>query len=158
MAQAKIEVRGLDNTLRALSVIDPEATKAFRRGFKDAAEPITSKAKTLADKQPLTNWGKWSGRLDYEPAKAARGITTSVTASSRAARLRIVSKNPAAAVYENAGSRSNNQVTRALTAKRGKAPRLLVRTWKQEKGIKRMYVAVGRLIAAAERRVQAAMR
>jgi hypothetical protein len=47
---------------------------------------------------------------------------------------------------------------RAINSRYGQAPRLLVRTWKQEQGIKTTYKAVGREIRKAEQRVQAAMR
>jgi hypothetical protein len=81
-----------------------------------------------------------------------------------------VSRNAAAAVFENAGSRNDQARTnpryraqslafnRAINSRYGQAPRLLVRTWKQEQGIKTTYKAVGREIRKAEQRVQAAMR
>jgi hypothetical protein len=51
-------------------------------------------------------------------------------------------------------SRAFNQLANG----RDPAPRLLVGTWKQEKGIKQTYIAVGSLIKQAEARVQEAMR
>jgi hypothetical protein len=72
--------------------------------------------------------------------------------------MRLVNSNAAGAVFETAGSRNpGSQFNKVLIARYGDAPRLLVRTWKQEKGIRQTYTAVGRLIADAERRVQDAV-
>jgi hypothetical protein len=170
MARAAIKVDGLEKTLRALSVIDPEQMKAFRTGFRQAAQPIIQKAQSRVPTVPLSGWNDWGQRLDWNQQKAKTGITTSVTASRRSARLRLVSRNAAAAVFENAGSRNDQARTnpryraqslafnRAINSRYGQAPRLLVRTWKQEQGIKTTYKAVGREIRKAEQRVQAAMR
>lgn len=159
MANAAIKVTGVDRTLRALRVIDPEAMKAFRSGFKDAATPILDKAKAEVTGPPLSGWGKWGGRLDFNDRKVRTGIRSQVSVRRRDANLRLVSSNAAGAVYENAGSRNpNSQFNRALIDRHGGAPRLLVRTWKQEKGIKQMHLAVGRLIERAEARVQESMR
>jgi len=174
MAQAAIKVEGLDKTLRALSVIDPEAMKALRRGFREASSSIIDKARRDAPDRPLRNYGRWKawsdGRdLSWDANKVRRGMTTQVSTGRRNAGLRLLSKNPAAAIWENAGSQGALKTTRAdrvsqsqafnrLANAQGKPPRLLVGTWKQEKGVKQTYIAVGRLIQAAETRVQAAMR
>lgn len=161
MAKAAIEVKGLDTTLRALRIIDPEAMKALRVGFKDAATPILNKAKdpAMAPDQPLSGWGKWGGRLDYDASKVRRGLRSQVSVTRRSASMRLVNSNAAGAVFETAGSRNpTTQFNRVLISRYGNAPRLLVRTWKQEKGIKATYMAVGKLIESASQRVQAAMR
>jgi hypothetical protein len=169
-----IRVEGLNTTLRALKVIDPEAMKAFRKGFKTAVEPIVSKAKGSVPDRPFRNYGRWTASADgrdlsWDARRVRRGMTTSVTASRRGAALRIVSKDPAGAIWENAGSQMAFRSTRPdrieqarafnrLANAYGNPPRLLVRTWKVEKGIRTTYVAVGKLIGEAEQRVQRAMR
>lgn len=155
---ASIEVTGLQTTLRALKIIDPEANKAFRKGFRDAAEPILGKAKKLVDGPPMSGWGKWGGRLDFEPQKVRSGIRTQISARKGGANLRLVNANAAGAVYETAGSRSvSSNFNLVLRHRFGPAPRLLVRTWKEEKGIRTTYTAVGKLIADAQDRVQRAL-
>lgn len=174
MAKAAIKVTGLDRTLRALSVIDPEAMKALRRGFRDAAGPIVDKAKRNAPDRPLSNYGQWrawsDGRdLSWNPQRVRRGMKTQVTTGRRNAGLRLISRDPAGAIWENAGSQGALKTTRAdrvgqsrafnrLANSQGEPPRLLVGTWKEEKGIRSTYYSVGRLIQQAEARVQAAMR
>jgi len=174
MARAAIKVEGLDKTLRALSVIDPEAMKALRRGFRKASGSIIDKAKRNAPDRPLRNYGRWKawsdGRdLSWDANKVRRGMTTQVSTGRRNAGLRLLSKNPAAAIWENAGSTGEMRTTRAdrvsqsrafnrLANAESEAPRLLVKTWKEEKGVKQTYVAVTQLIRDAEDRVQAAMR
>jgi hypothetical protein len=82
--------------------------------------------------------------------------------------LRLVNRSAAGAIWETAGSKGNMQSTRAdrvnqsrafnrLANGSGAPPRLLVRTWKEEKGIRQTYTAVGKLIADATDRVQRAM-
>jgi hypothetical protein len=174
MAKAAIEVKGLDTTLRALSIIDPGAMKALRVGFKDAATPILDKAKAEVANPPVSGWGQWkswrSGRdLSWNGTKVRRGLASQVTMGRRNAGLRLVNRDPAGAIWETAGSKMDMRTTRAdrvnqsrafnqLANGRDPAPRLLVGTWKQEKGIKQTYIAVGSLIKQAEARVQEAMR
>jgi hypothetical protein len=174
MGKADIKVTGLDKTLRALRLIDPEAMKALRVGFKNAATPILDKAKAKASDPPLSGWGQWkswsSGRdLSWNSTKVRRGLASQVTVGRRNAGLRLVNRDPAGAIWETAGSKMDMRTTRAdrvnqsrafnqLANGRDPAPRLLVGTWKQEKGIKQTYIAVGGLIKQAEARVQEAMR
>lgn len=155
---ASITVQGLDATLRALKIIDPEAMKALRVGFKTAASPVLDTAKRRVPASGLSGWGGWGSRLDYDQTKVSRGLRSQVSVTRTRASMRLVNSNAAGAVFETAGSRSpGTQFNRALIAKHGEAPRLLVKTWKQEKGIKLTYTAVGKLIADAERRVQDAV-
>ena len=156
--RAVIEVKGLEKTLRALSVIDPEVNKSFRRGFRDVGNEIFDLTKRRTPLQPLTNWGGWGERLDWDAARARRQMSARVSAGARRASLRLVSKNPAAALFENAGRiQPNSPFNRTIRSKFGAEPRLLLRTWKDEKGIRRVYTAVGRLVEMATERVNRAI-
>lgn len=157
---ARIEVQGLDKTLRALKVIDPEAMKAFRRGFKDATQPIVDKAKRRAPGRPMSGWGQWGDRLDWSEQAAKRGIRSAVSVTRTRARLQLKSTNAAAAVYENAGSKSPNSpfVRGLIRSGQADQPRLLVKTWKEEQGIKAVHTQVGRLVEDAINRVASAVR
>jgi hypothetical protein len=173
MSGAAIKVEGLEKTLNALKVIDPEAMKAMKRGFKDAAAPIVSKAQGRVPDRPFSNYGRWrawaSGRdLSWDASKVRRGIRTQISVRKSGAALSLVNASVPGAVWENAGSQGGLKSTRAdrvnqarafnmLANGQGEAPRLLVRTWKEEKGIRTTYVAVGKLIADAEKRVQKAL-
>lgn len=173
MAGAAIKVEGLEKTLRALKIIDPEANKALRQGFRKATQDIVDTARRRVPGRPLGNWGEWTswkgGRdLSWSQAKVKSGITQSITAGRNRASLRLVNRNAAGAIWETAGSKGNMQSTRGdrvnqsrafnrLANASGAPPRLLVRTWKEEKGIRQTYTAVGKLIADATDRVQRAM-
>ena len=157
---AAIEVRGLQHTLRALRIIDPEAMKAFRLGFKQATQPIVDKTKARVPARPMSGWGEWSERLDWDSNRVKRGLKSQVSITKRRAILRLRSGDAAGAVYENAGSKSplSPFVRGLVTSARGEQPRLLVKTWKEEKGIKAIHVEVGRLVRDAQDRVASAVR
>lgn len=172
--KAAIQVEGLDRTLNALKLIDPEAMKALRVGFRKATDDIIKKARQNVPDRPLTNYGKWTAWYDGRDlswnAKSIRSrMRAQVWSTRRNAALRLVSNNPAGAIWENAGSQGALKTTRAdrvtqsqafnrLANSQSEPPRLLVKTWKDEKGIRQTYTEVTRLIRDAERRVQAAMR
>jgi hypothetical protein len=173
--QPAIKVEGLDVTLRALRTIDPAALRALRKGFADVTKPIITKTKAVVPAKALSGWGDWNSSRDgrnlgFDQTAVRKGITSQVSVTRRAARLRLISKNPGGAIYENIGSKADQKQTnpyyipqskafiRNISARHGKPGRLLVHTWKQEKGIKQTYKAVGRLIADAEKRVQEAIR
>lgn len=160
MARAAIRVRGLQHTLRALQVIDPEAMKALRKGFKQAATPIIEKTKRRVPARPMTNWGEWGERLDWDSNQVKRGLKTQISVTKRYAAFRLVSNSGAGVVYENAGSKSPySRFTLGLVRSgHGPEPRLLVKTWKEEKGIRQMHVEVGRLVDDAVNRVAQAVR
>ena len=163
---APITVEGLDDTLRALRTVDPEAMKALRKGFKAVATPILDKAKKNVPAQPMSGWGNWGGRKNYKKSAVESGLRSQVSVTKTRANLRLVNANPAGAIFETAGSKNNQARTPRqyrklsrhfnglLNQRFGKAPRLLVRTWKQEKGIRQTYTQVGRLIEEAERTIE----
>jgi hypothetical protein len=173
MTKASVTLRGVDTTLRALKIIDPEAMKALRVGFKDAATPILNKAKSNVPARPLSGWGGWindkDGRdLSWDSSKVQRGLRSKVSVSKKRAGLQLVNASPAGAIWEMAGSKDAQRNVRTSRVNQSKAfnrlangrsdpPRLLVKTWKEEKGIKQTYVAVTKLIGDAESRVQKAM-
>ena len=170
---AQVTLRGLDTTLRALKVIDPEAMKALRVGFKNAATPILNKTKSNVPGRPLSGWGGWvndkNGRdLSWDQSKVKRGLRSKVSVSKKRAGLQLVNASPQGSIWETAGSKNAQEGVRAFRVNQSRAfnrlamgqsapPRLLVKTWKQEKGIKQTYTAVGKLIADAEKRVQDAV-
>lgn len=163
---AAIEVKGLQHTLRALQVIDPDAMKAFRRGFREATLPIIEKAKRRVPAKPMSGWGSWDGgSRDWDSNRVKRGLKSQVSVTKRRAILRLRSNDAAGAIFENAGSESpTSPFVQGLVASAKKngfeadQPRLLVRTWKEEKGIKAVHVKVDRLVEDAMARVASAVR
>jgi hypothetical protein len=173
MSQAGINVEGLDKTLAALRIIDPELKKNLNREMVKSVRPIITKTKNRVVKNPARNWGKWTdastGRnlsWDFEAVK--RGITTS-TANARAksgvrGQFRLMNKSPAGAIFENAGAAGGNGTIQShyflknIALHGGKPPRLLVQTWREEKGYTVVALAMRGVVDQAEQRVKAAMR
>lgn len=166
-----INVENLDKTLNALRVIDPEMKKNLNKEMVKSVRPIVTKTKNLVPARPARNWGGWSNRgrdLGWNPAVVKRGIATS-TANARAAgggvrsQFRLLNKSPAGAIYETAGSRGGNGTLQSKFFLRnlelgGKPPRLLVKTWREEKGYTVVAGAMRGVVGQAEARVNQAMR
>jgi hypothetical protein len=161
-----IEVRGLDETLRALRTLEPKAMSALRKGFKQATTPILDKAKAQVPGRPLSRWGRWNGRLDFNQAEVQKGLRAQVSVTKRRANLRLINASAPGAVFETAGNKNDQKRThpkyhsqsrafnRQIIDQYGEGPRLLVKTWKQEKGIRTTFVAVKKLIADAEAEIE----
>jgi hypothetical protein len=135
--------------------MEPKAMSALRKGFKQTATPILDKAKAEVVSSPLSGWGQWRGRLDWDQGKIQKGLRSQVSVTKRSANMRLLNASPAGAVFETAGSKNpGSQFNRVIMDRYGDAPRLLVKTWKREKGIKTTFVAVKKLIAEAEAEVE----
>jgi hypothetical protein len=170
-----IEVKNLDRTIDALRIIDPALKKDLNRQMVGSVKPILDKVKARVPIRPATNWGGWQRRgdsgsgadLSWDQAKVRRGITTS-TANARMVggvrgQFRLLNKSAAGAVFEMAGSKGGNG-SRSSSAfirnseKFGVAPRLLVRTWKEEKGYTVVAKAMRSVVRQAEARVNGAIK
>lgn len=170
-----INVENLDKTLNALRVIDPEMKKNLNKEMVKSVRPILKKARAAVPARPARNWSGWTdsktGRdLDWDQAKVRRGITTS-TANARAAgggvrsQFRLLNKSVAGAIYETAGQarpQRTNTVQSRMFVKNldlgGSPPRLLVRTWRAEKGYTVVAKAMRGVANKAEARVNEALR
>ena len=173
MSQAGINVEGLDKTLAALRIIDPELKKNLNREMVKSVRPIITKTKNRVVDRPARNWGRWieAGRnrnLSWDAAVVKQGISTS-TANARAksgvrAQFRLMNKSPAGAIFENAGAAGGNGTIQShfflknIALHGGKPPRLLVQTWREEKGYTVVALAMRGVVDQAEQRVKAAMR
>jgi len=171
--QAGINVEGLDKTLNALRIIDPELKKNLNREMVKSVRPIITKTKNRVVTRPARNWGKWTesdtGRdLSWNAGTVKKGIGTS-TANARAisgvrGQFRLMNKSAAGAIFENAGARGGNGSVqsrfflRNIALHGGKPPRLLVQTWREEKGYTVVALAMRGVVTKAEQRVEAAMR
>ena len=101
-----------------LRKIEPDLARQLPREMRHVAKPVVQTARALIPAQrPLSNWGQWGERLDWS-RKAVTGI--SATTDVRAGKyskgqinlLAITQKNPAGAVFENAGRHPNAQTAR----------------------------------------------
>ncbi len=168
-----INVENLDKTLNALRVIDPEMKKNLNKEMVKSVRPIITKTKGRVPSRPARNWGGWveAGRgrnLGWDAAVVKRGITTS-TANARAgaggvrSQFRLLNKSVAGAIYETAGSQGGSGTLQSRYFLRnldlgGRPPRLLVRTWREEKGYTVVAGAMRGVANRAEARVNEALR
>jgi hypothetical protein len=169
-----INVKNLDKTLNALRVIDPEMKKNLNKEMVKSVRPIITKTKGRVPSRPARNCGGWiesreSRRdLGWDPAVVKRGITTS-TANARAgaggvrSQFRLLNKSIAGAIYERAGMGGGNGTLQSRYFLRnlelqGKPPRLLVKTWREEKGYTVVAKAMRGVVERAEDRVNQALR
>ncbi len=92
-----------------LRKVEPDLARQLPREMRHVAKTVVQEARSLIPSpRPLSNWGQWGERLDWtRQAKTGVVATTDVRAgkSSRGQinLLAIQQKNPAGAVFENAG-------------------------------------------------------
>lgn len=170
-----INVENLDKTLNALRVIDPEMKKNLNKEMVKSVSPILKKARAAVPVRPARNWGGWIDKetkrdLSWNQSVVRKGLTTS-TANSRAhlggirSQFRLLNKSIAGSIYETAGQgrpqRTNTVQSRTfvrnLTLSR-QTPRLLVHTWREEKGYTVVAGAMRGVVERAEARVNQALR
>ena len=170
-----INVENLDKTLNALRVIDPEMKKSLNKEMVKSVSPILEQARAAVPLRPARNWGGWveAGRgrdLSWDQKVVRRGLTTS-TANVRShlggvrSQFRLLNKSIAGSIYETAGQ-GRPQTTNTVQSRTfvrnlelgGKPPRLLVRTWREEKGYTVVAGAMRGVVRRAEDRVNQALR
>jgi hypothetical protein len=113
-----LDVDGLAEVVRELRKIQPEFAKEFPKAMKAVANPIIAEARTLLPTpSPLGNWGTWnlarqSGGSRTWTKKAYSGIQAKTNLGAPKGRnridlLEIIQRDPAGAIYENAGRNPN---------------------------------------------------
>jgi hypothetical protein len=170
------QVEGLDVTLNALKLIDPTFHKEARKRIRKVPAEVQKKTKARVPTQrPMRNWGSWSrkgglygrsmndvGALRWD-ATAVKGGIKLLTGGQRL-NVRLINKSGPGAVFEMAGSKNDNSASspgRQFNDNLkwfGAAPRLLIATWREEKGIKRTASEMGKVAKFAEERCKEALR
>lgn len=135
---ADTRAQGISQAIAELAKLDPTLRKEIRRETKRIVRPIIDDAKTRYPKtakgqSPLRgvnyNWAAISGSgFPYNQAAARRGLRffCDISRPNRTV-IRVRQINAAAAVLEYVGSRSNNGLGEAVTARYGSRNRFL---WK----------------------------
>ena len=174
--KAAIEIEGLDLTLNALKSISPTFYKEARKRIRSVPADVQKKTKAkVPSGRPMRNWGSWSrvsglygrsmsdvGALRWDSNAARSGIKL-LTGGQRL-NVRLINKSAVGAVFEMAGSKNNNSPRSAGRVFNdnlkwyGAAPRLLIATWREEKGVTRTASEMGKVAKFAEERVKEAIR
>jgi hypothetical protein len=109
-----MDLTGLAEVVRELRKLQPELAKDFQKKMRVVGDPIVAEARTLLPSpSPLGNWGKWTlqrqsgGNRDWT-RKAYSGIQAKTNLGAPRGRnridlLEIIQRDPAGAIYENAG-------------------------------------------------------
>jgi hypothetical protein len=175
--QHGIVLYGLDDTLAALKLLNPTVQKEARKRIRAVPLEIAKKTQAKVPARPMRNWGGWSrrggvgsdGRTDFASVGALRWDQSAVKSGIKVLtggqklNVRLVNKSGPGAVFEMAGTRNNTsgpagEVFTSNLRMYGTAPRLLVQTWRDEKGIKRTASEMGKVARFAEEQVKARMR
>jgi hypothetical protein len=151
------QVVGAKEAIRSLRRIDPEIRRQFTRDAKQAVAPIIDEAVSKYPPEALSGMArKWkSGNrqlFPYDRTKAIRGLKLKVDTSRRSdSVIKLVQTNPAAAIFEVAGSAGGGSLGRNLNDRFGRASRLL---WPiAERRLPEITDAVRDLVLTAVRRV-----
>ena len=163
--QAMVTVVGLDEVMAGIGKFDTDARKAIADGLVKVPKEIAETTKRKTPGNALSGWGSWSrrgaknadgstnfadvGALTFDQAAITKGIK--VLRGGKRMNVRLVNRAASGAAFEMVGSKNpSTQFARAVAGRWGPAPRLLVRTWREEKGITKTASAVGREMRKAE--------
>ena len=140
MTSVSVEVEGIKETLITLNKLDRELRKQFNRDVKEIVRPLVDNANRNIPQLPLSQmanpWairlvgGNPSGRVipPWNANKAKRGITYKIdTRKSKQSTISVISKDPWAVIFDDAGKATDNLFARNLTAAYGSSPRALWR-------------------------------
>ena len=173
----KINIKevGLRRTLAAFKAIEPELSKELHEDLRGAVQPILNKAKSQMASQPLpmSNYNRWQRRgqpgpandISFQPDVMSKGYGLIDRFGKRVTRsdlamFTLINRSAPGAIYELAGvnAKSNPDRTkflRTLRRRTGKqAPRGLIHTWREEKGITKFYKSAVYAAEFVEERIQ----
>lgn len=177
MASKSGNVHNADQTLRLMREFDKDADKALRKGLRKAVEPIARQARNdvPTDQAMLSHWVQYgwenrqtrrSGRvhirdLNWDASAAVRKIRAVIGGKRTKGRIvsnlvGVASNDPAAAIYELAGSKTpGNPLDDSLQRKGfGPAPRLLLRYSQDDRTRRDVQDTVAAAMHDAERHLQ----
>jgi hypothetical protein len=168
-SRSGVDISGLAETLQALKIIDPTVRKESLKPISAVGRDIAAKARKAVPNRPARNWGGWQRRgepgdsssLGWDAAVVKSGIK--YLAGGQRMNMRLVNKSPAGAVYETAGQKGNYSTPQGAVLVRnmdrfGIAPRGLVKTWRDQKGVTRFAGAIRRATVIAEDKVNEVVR
>jgi len=159
-AKVDISVVGVKDTINKLRKLDPELQKQFKADATAIAQPALNAAKAVYTQVPLSGMSRdWKQKKDgrkikgFDVAKAKNGVQIKFdTRRNAVGVILIIQKDQAAAIFETAGRRNTNSLSRNLDPVQAGRTRLIgPAVYRSRRGIE---AAMKSTIAAAARTVQ----
>lgn len=159
-AKVDISVVGVKDTINQLRKLDPELQKQFKADATAIAQPALNAAKAVYTQVPLSGMSRdWKQKKDgrkikgFDVAKAKSGVQMKFdTRRNAVGVILIIQKDQAAAIFETAGRRNTNSLSRNLDPVQAGRTRLIgPAVYRSRRGIE---AAMKSTIAAAARTVE----
>ncbi len=112
----RIEVDGVKDTLRMLRRVDPELRKQFNKDARQVVKPLMDDAKQRYTRVPLSGFNRrWKDITPRTIGRYRSGVSFRVnTSDKRGAVFTVLQRNAAASVFDMAGRKGPNQLSRSL--------------------------------------------
>ena len=162
-AKVDISVVGVKDTINKLRKLDPELQKQFKADATAIAQPALNAAKAVYTQVPLSGMSRdWKQKKDgrkikgFDVSKAKNGVQMKFdTRRNAVGVILIIQKDQAAAIFETAGRRNTNSLSRNLDPVQAGRTRLIgPAVYRSRRGIE---AAMKHTIAAATRTVERGM-
>ena len=162
-AKVDISVVGVKDTINKLRKLDPELQKQFKVDATAIAQPALNAAKAVYTQLPLSGMSRdWKQKKDgrkikgFDVAKAKNGVQMKFdTRRNAVGVILIIQKDQAAAIFETAGRKNTNSLSRNLDPVQAGRTRLIgPAVYRSRRGIE---AAMKSTIAAAARTVERGM-
>ena len=159
-AKVDISVVGVKDTINKLRKLDPELQKQFKADATAIAQPALNAAKAVYTQVPLSGMSRdWKQKKDgrkikgFDVAKAKNGVQMKFdTRRNAVGVILIIQKDQAAAIFETAGRKNTNSLSRNLDPVQAGRTRLIgPAVYRSRRGIE---AAMKSTIAAATRTVE----
>lgn len=162
-AKVDISVVGVKDTINKLGKLDPELQKQFKADATAIAQPAINAAKAVYTQVPLSGMSRdWKQKKDgrkikgFDVSKAKNGVQMKFdTRRNAVGVILIIQKDQAAAIFETAGRKNTNSLSRNLDPVQAGRTRLIgPAVYRARRGIE---AAMKHTIAAAARTVERGM-
>ena len=159
-AKVDISVVGVKDTINKLRKLDPELQKQFKADATAIAQPAINAAKAMYTRVPLSGMSRdWKQKKDgrkikgFDVSKAKNGVQMKFdTRRNAVGVILIIQKDQAAAIFETAGRKNTNSLSRNLDPVQAGRTRLIgPAVYRSRRGIE---AAMKSTIAAAARTVE----
>ena len=159
-AKVDISVVGVKDTINKLRKLDPELQKQFKVDATAIAQPALNAAKAMYTRVPVSGMSRdWKQKKDgrkikgFDVTKAKNGVQMKFdTRRNAVGVILIIQKDQAAAIFETAGRKNTNSLSRNLDPVQAGRTRLIgPAVYRSRRGIE---AAMKSTIAAAARTVE----